>query len=173
MAEREICEEMESHNESTQRIIHLLSLKVIFWPNVPTHICSNVEGFQQRSFQKLQANSTQAMLAPKAGCDCFKCLLRRRHSKWRLQRHRCEAPAKPRYPLLIQLEAETLLQLIWSSVTCWDMKPTLQSSFNLHTQTCINAPHRRKTPARSWRGNRRKHSTCAKSVCVPYTHTLL
>lgn len=26
-----------------------------------------------------------------------------------------------------------LLQLIWSSVTCWDMKPTLQSRSNLHT----------------------------------------
>lgn len=47
--------------------------------------------------------------------------------------HRCEAPAESRSPLQIQLEAEALLQLIWSSVTCWDMKPTLQSSSNLHT----------------------------------------
>jgi len=44
--------------------------------------------------------------------------------------------------LLIPLKAGALLQLIWSSVTCWDMKPTLQSSFNLRTHTGINAAHR-------------------------------
>lgn len=55
--------------------------------------------------------------------------------KVRLQWHRFEAPAESSSPLQIQLEAEALLQLIWSSVTCWDMKPTLQSSSNLHTHT--------------------------------------
>lgn len=45
----------------------------------------------------------------------------------------CAAPAE--WTLQIQLEVEALLQLIWSSVTCWDMKPTLPSSSNLHKHT--------------------------------------
>lgn len=72
-----------------------------------------------------------------------------------LQWHRCEAPAKPRFPLLIQLEAEALLQLIWSSVTCWDMKPTLQSSFTLYAQK------RKQVSIRhiegDWRGSWHRH----------------